>query len=62
MSQCRDFLRRHGEMNAYPYANTALAAKFIAETWDPTKASIGSLRTAELCGLDVLEKYPDRKK
>ncbi|MCQ2356297.1 MAG: prephenate dehydratase [Methanocorpusculum sp.] len=56
ISQCRDFLRHHPEINAYPYANTALAAKFIAEEQDPAKASIGSLRAAELYGLDVLEK------
>lgn len=35
ISQCRDFLRHHPEINAYPYANTALAAKFIAEEQDP---------------------------
>lgn len=56
ISQCRDFLRHHAAINAYPYANTALAAKFIAETRDPAKASIGSLRAAELYGLDVLER------
>ena len=56
ISQCRDFLRHHSEINAYPYANTALAAKFVAETHDPAKASIGSLRAAELYGLDILEK------
>ncbi|HJJ97265.1 MAG TPA: hypothetical protein O0X38_06495 [Methanocorpusculum sp.] len=56
ISQCRDFLRHHPEINAYPYANTAFAAKFIAEEQDPAKASIGSLRAAELYGLDVLEK------
>lgn len=56
ISQCRDFLRHHAAINAYPYANTALAAKFIAETRNPAKASIGSLRAAELYGLDVLER------
>ncbi|MCZ0860779.1 prephenate dehydratase [Methanocorpusculum sp. MG] len=56
ISQCRDFFRHHDRINAYPYANTALAAKFIAETNDPAKASIGSLRAAELYGLEVLEK------
>ncbi|MDR0980230.1 MAG: prephenate dehydratase [Methanocalculaceae archaeon] len=56
ISQCRNFLRHHPEINAYPYPNTALAAKFIAETNDPAKASIGSLRAAELYGLEVLEK------
>lgn len=56
ISQCRDFLRHHAAINAYPYANTALAAKFIAETRDPAKASIGSLRAAELYELDVLER------
>ncbi len=56
ISQCREFLRSHPEINAYPYANTAFAAKYIAETNDPTKASISSMRAAELYGLNVLEK------
>ena len=56
ISQCRDFLHRHGDINAYPYANTALAAKYVAEIGDPAKASIGSLRAAKLYGLEVLEE------
>ncbi|MDV0441965.1 prephenate dehydratase [Methanorbis furvi] len=56
ISQCREFLRTHPGMIAYPYANTAFAAKYVAEADDPKKASISSLRAAELYGLAVLKK------
>lgn len=54
LSQCRTFLRSHQSISAYPYANTALAAKFVADLGDMKKASIGSLQAAEIYGLSVL--------
>ena len=53
ISQCHDFLHSHGEISTH-IRNTALVAKYVAETVDPAKASIGSLRTVELYGLDML--------
>lgn len=38
-----------------PYANTALAAKFVKESNDKTKAAIASVKTASLYDLEVLE-------
>ncbi len=35
-------------------ANTAMAAKFVAESGDTTKAAIASVETAALYGLEVL--------
>ena len=35
-------------------ANTAMAAKFVAESKDPTKAAIASAETAALYGLEIL--------
>ena len=53
LSQCEDFLRAHG-YDQLPYANTALAAKYVAEQGDPTVAAIASGESAEKFGLKVL--------
>ena len=53
INQCQDFLKNfHYEL--IPYANTALAAKFVSESQDKSKAAIASIETAELYGLEVL--------
>ncbi len=54
LSQCREFLHAHPDMVEVPYANTALAGQYVARERDARKASIGSLRCAELYGLAVL--------
>ena len=53
LSQCEEFLRTHsyGQM---PYANTALAAKYVAQLNDPTVAAIASAESADRFGLKVL--------
>lgn len=53
ISQCKTFLKGHA-FELIPYPNTALAAKYIAQQQDPTKAAIASKETAALYGLDVL--------
>ena len=53
LSQCEDFLRQHSYEQT-PYANTALAAKYVAELNDPTVAAIASAESAEKFGLKVL--------
>lgn len=55
LSQSALFLKGR-EIELIPYPNTALAAKYIAETNDKTKAAIASYQTAELFDLDILEK------
>lgn len=54
ISQCQQFLRGRG-FELVPYPNTALAAEFVAQQNDKTKAAIASKETAELFGLEILE-------
>lgn len=53
LSQCDAFLRAHG-YGQTPYANTALAAKYVAQRNDPTVAAIASAESAGRFGLQVL--------
>ena len=55
LDQCAPFLKKHG-FTAIECANTARAAKEVADTKDPTLAAIASEETAALYGLSVLEK------
>lgn len=53
ISQSRKFLEgRHIE--CIPYPNTAMAAQYIAQQQDPTKAAIASKETAALYDLEIL--------
>ena len=54
LSQCREFIRRHGYAEQ-SYGNTATAAALVAEKCDPTLAAIGSVQAAQAFGLEVLE-------
>ena len=53
LSQCDSFLRTRGYSQT-PYANTALAAKYVAELGDPTVATIASGESAGRFGLKML--------
>lgn len=53
LSQCSEYLKKFN-WQAIPYSNTALAAKYVSECGDKTKAAIASLETAALFDLDVL--------
>ena len=53
LSQCDDFIRAHGYAQL-PYANTALAARYVAERNDPTVAAIASAESAGRYGLKPL--------
>ena len=53
--QCRPFLAQYPKWNQHEMVNTALAAKYVAEQNDRTKAAIASRRAAELYGLQVLQ-------
>ncbi len=55
IDQCGDYLRRHG-FKVESYSNTALAAKYVSEQNDPTIAAIASAETAEIFGLEVLDR------
>ena len=53
LAQCDDFIRAHG-YGQQTYANTALAAKYVAELCDPTVAAIASAESGEKFGLKLL--------
>ncbi len=53
--QSRRFLQQYGDAwRLTPYYNTAISARFTAETGDRTKAAIASARCAEIYNLDIL--------
>lgn len=54
ISQCQQFLRGR-DFEIIPYPNTALAAEYVAQQNDKTKAAIASKETAELFNLEILE-------
>lgn len=53
LSQCKRFLDSC-RVEQISYLNTALAAKFVSESGDRSKAAIASIETAALYGLEVL--------
>ncbi len=53
LSQCEDYLKIH-PWERHAMLNTAAAAKFVAQSADPSRAAIGSKRAAALYGLDIL--------
>lgn len=53
LSQCAAFLQEYA-LEPQPYANTALAAQFVAESGDLSLAAIASAESAALYGLDIL--------
>ena len=54
LSQCADYLKER-KYELTEYANTALAAKYVAEKNDPALAAIASKETAAIFGLKILE-------
>ena len=52
--QCAEYINRHG-FTRHEFANTALAAKWVAENSDRSVAAIGSREAAEIFGLTVLD-------
>lgn len=53
LSQCADYLKPF-QFECIPYPNTALAAQYVSEQQDKSKAAIAAKETAELYDLDVL--------
>ncbi len=54
LSQCRHYTRREG-LTPVTHADTAGAAKEVAELGDPTRAAIASALAGEIYGLQVLD-------
>lgn len=55
LAQCAPYLQKRG-WQTREYANTALAARLVAESGDRSLAAIASARTAGFYGLQVLEE------
>ena len=55
LGQCRRYIRKLG-IKAVVAADTAGAAKDVAEHGDPTRAAIASTLAAEIYGLDILAR------
>lgn len=53
--QCRGFLSSYPKWGQHEMVNTALAARFVSESGDTSKAAIASRRAAALYGLEILQ-------
>lgn len=53
--QCKNFLSSYPKWGQHDMVNTALAARFVSESGDKSKAAIASRRAAELYGLEILQ-------
>ncbi len=56
LGQCSKYLEKNTGIKVVPCANTALAAKMVAEDTDGHCAAIASKRCAELYGLEILDE------
>lgn len=54
LGQCSEFLHERGYLQ-HEYANTALAARYVAEKGDVSIAAIASKEAAEIFGLEIIE-------
>ena len=55
LGQCRKSLRRMG-LKTEPVGDTALAAKLLSETPDPTRGAVSPALAAELYGLEIVAR------
>lgn len=55
LAQCTEYIHKHG-FEEEAFGNTAVASKYVAERGDVTLAAISSEDTAELYGLEILER------
>lgn len=55
LSQCRDFLHEHPDIEAYPSLSTAQAAKTVSELGDKHVACIASKQAGDIYGLTTLQ-------
>ena len=54
LAQCHEYIKARG-FSTVEASNTAVAAKFVADSHDKTLGAIASVETAEIYGLKVLE-------
>ena len=55
LTQCYDFIKEHG-LEPIQATNTAIAAQKVAQMNDKSVAAIASKETADLYGLDIIQK------
>ncbi|UKI15224.1 MAG: hypothetical protein L6V85_04650 [Clostridiales bacterium] len=60
LMQCADFIKKNN-FEVKTYSNTALAAKFVKDSGDKTIAALASDETANVFGLDIIEKKRQRR-
>lgn len=56
LAQCSEYLAERPSLEALAFANTALAARRVAEDGDPTQAAIASAEAGDRYGLVVLDR------
>ena len=56
LAQCRQYLLAHPQMKAEEMENTAVAAKYVSRTSDPSLAAIASREAGRLFELEVLDE------
>lgn len=61
LEQSGDYLRSH-DWDLVPYANTALAAKMVAQKQDKSLGAVASSQACELFGLQILQKEINTEK
>ena len=61
LAQCSGYIRDH-QWEEVEYANTAMAAQFVAQAGDKSVAAIASADTARLYGLEVLDTHINASK
>lgn len=56
IEQSSEYLRTLPDIKKIPYVNTAISAKFVADSNDKSKAAIASLKAGEKYNLEVLKR------
>ena len=62
LAQSSEFLYQHRYIEQRPFQDTAMAAKYVMDSKDPTKAAIASPLACKLYGLEMLKENVQNKK
>jgi chorismate mutase/prephenate dehydratase len=62
LGQCSDFFDSHPDIKPVPVINTAVAAKYVKDKGDASIAALASEKSAELYGLEILQRSVNRQK
>ncbi|MEG1148010.1 MAG: prephenate dehydratase [Niameybacter sp.] len=61
LSQCKQYLKQYPDIQSMPYANTAMAARYVEELRDKTKGAICSKKAADFYNLHIIEEKINTK-